>query len=1069
MALDIAIAGFSINHRNFKIVKNLDMSADLSFGVVDSSGLNHYSNRQPVTVSDTIKGVIFAGYIDQPDEQNLYPTVQNTITIHCMDYREKALKRRPTVDYAGMLAGDIAVDMHFRYLAAEGVIANYAYRNDTTQADFNAQFVQAQDTFHRANQSGFGTSSDSETYTFSGHAATESIVSNEGVVSATTGADTHAQLGSQTLTDQQVQCRIAINNASDIAGVEARFSSASGSTCYKLLWYSGDIHFNKSVSGTNTVLSNYGGFAMALGTFYQFKIACIGTMLYGKVWLDGTAEPANWMLTTSDASVASGGFALLANSNTGSGIQFDHFTVTLAGAMGTNNVGDGDLEIAPAGAPLTIATNTTALWGAGTLNSVVAVNNQLLLKSRNGIALSADNNGNQGNNAYVYWQIWAGSYVIASGDALTYKVWINKNCPEIRAAMDFTCTDGSSLSHFMTGGHFLSDQNGIDALPATDLKGFADDQWYYRYIDLTPMAGKTIAAFTIAFEGNAGGHYAAYFFDTLIMNGATTKLTIYANNGVLNTSKRSQDIGYSTISVTTPLVYDTPGTRISPSTSLTSVGIANTGIAAISSTIPTGTSLEVDTSFDNGATWQPATDRTAIAGLIAGAALTGISFMTRQVLAITGDDPTVTPAVSSVAASFTPSSVATKHDSFNQANTTAEWNSLGTNQGGVTIANQLTLSNWRRNWDDALLTSQALFGNASPAHGPNYKRLFIMTNSGTDVSSRMDFAGTYNNFTLSVDIQIPANAADSVGVTYRTTNWGNGNNSWGWSVNVSQSFIQLGYGSNNGAATTQAYTSVQVFNPASFAPTAGSVHTLTVIANGTNHQVWLDGVQYINITNATYSGNTGYVAMHAFNGSGINTSYFFDNFGIGGFLTGAYETNNISLNTLATVGDSFIAWQNEPLPAGCSILVQSTIDGGSTFQTCTNGAEIPGLTPGTNTVGKNLRIYISFTAPSVAYTPILDGLLIWVTSSYSASGTRIAPALNLFNGRAGSSSLTWNDILPTGCTVGMDISPDGTTWTDVSANNGQPLPSALIFAQPDPWLDFFAVDSSANYTSVDYT
>src|SRR5258706_3694496 len=570
MALDIQIASTSINHTNFKIIKYLDMSADLSFTVVDLSGLHHYTNRMPVTVTDTIKGLIFAGYIDQPDEQNYYPQPGNKISIKCMDYREKALKRRPTYDYAGMLAGDIVVDMHANYLAAEGVLANYAYRRDTKQTQF-----------------------------------------------------------------------------------------ATG---------------------------------------------------------------------------------------------------TLSGTSATNNVGDGDLELSLAGSPLTTVTNTTAGWGTGTLNSVVAANNQLVLKSRNGIALSGDNNGNQGSNAYLYWQIWAGSYVIASSDALTYKVWINKNCPEIRAAMDFICTDGSTLRDFVVSGHHVRDQNDIDTHPKTDLKGFADDQWYYRYIDLTPMAGKTIATITIAFEGDAGGHYAAYFFDCQIVNGVSTPLTIYANNGVLNTSKPAFDLGYSNISVSTPLVYDTPGIRISNATSLTSVGIANTGVTAISETVPTGTSVEVDTSFDGGATWQPVTDRTAIAGLIAGASLSGISLTTRQVLTITGDDPTVTPAVSSLAANFTPSYSATKHDSFNQADTTAEWTNLGTNQGGVTITNQIVLANVHRNWDDASIASQTLYGSSTPFHGTSYKRLKISTNSGADVRSRMDFASIWFNFTLTVDLQEPDDA-----------------------------------------------------------------------------------------------------------------------------------------------------------------------------------------------------------------------------------------------------------------------------------------------------------------------
>ena len=92
----------------------------------------------------------------------------------------------------------------------------------------------ASDSFSRANQSGFGTSSDGETWVETG-LGTLSISSNAGVI-VSTGSDTNVQLGSNTSTPQEVVCQVTFGNVNDIGGVQARYSVSGGSvTCYKFL------------------------------------------------------------------------------------------------------------------------------------------------------------------------------------------------------------------------------------------------------------------------------------------------------------------------------------------------------------------------------------------------------------------------------------------------------------------------------------------------------------------------------------------------------------------------------------------------------------------------------------------------------------------------------------------------------------------------------------------------------------------------------------------------------------------------------------------------------------------
>lgn len=185
----------------------------------------------------------------------------------------------------------------------------------------------AADTFTRANQSGFGTSSDGETWTETG-AGTLSIASNAGVI-VSTGSDTNVQLGTNTSATQEVVCLISFGNTNDIGGVQARYSVSGGNvTCYKFLFYSGAVHINKSVAGTNTNLVNLTA-ALTINTTYWFKLRCIGTGLYAKYWASSGGEPSSWSLTTTDSSASSGGFGILANTNAGSsGFKFSSFTAT---------------------------------------------------------------------------------------------------------------------------------------------------------------------------------------------------------------------------------------------------------------------------------------------------------------------------------------------------------------------------------------------------------------------------------------------------------------------------------------------------------------------------------------------------------------------------------------------------------------------------------------------------------------------------------------------------------------------------------------------------------------------
>ncbi len=140
MSLATAIAGTSVSIKDgsLQIEDTADFRSIATFAVEDPTGNNHYQSKAPVSITDSINGLLFAGFLDQGDENKLVPNPDIVTASTCMDNHYLPDKRRCTVDYQNMAAGDIATDMLSRYLAGEGITAGYAYRRESTQSDFSA-------------------------------------------------------------------------------------------------------------------------------------------------------------------------------------------------------------------------------------------------------------------------------------------------------------------------------------------------------------------------------------------------------------------------------------------------------------------------------------------------------------------------------------------------------------------------------------------------------------------------------------------------------------------------------------------------------------------------------------------------------------------------------------------------------------------------------------------------------------------------------------------------------------------------------------------------------------------
>ena len=185
----------------------------------------------------------------------------------------------------------------------------------------------AQDTFQRANQTHWGTASDGHVWAADANTqAAFSIVTNQGQVS---NGNTYynAVLGS-TAGNAEVLLSSSISSFTNAnIGVVLRWNDTNN-------WYKAYI------SGTNLVIQakikgNYRvigstAFNAVGGQSYTIRFRAVGSGLYAKVWITGTAEPAAWMVTGTDTALQTGYCGLRTQLQSGVTVRISSFLATTA-------------------------------------------------------------------------------------------------------------------------------------------------------------------------------------------------------------------------------------------------------------------------------------------------------------------------------------------------------------------------------------------------------------------------------------------------------------------------------------------------------------------------------------------------------------------------------------------------------------------------------------------------------------------------------------------------------------------------------------------------------------------
>jgi hypothetical protein len=664
------------------------------------------------------------------------------------------------------------------------------------------------------------------------------------------------------------------------------------------------------------------------------------------------------------------------------------------------------------------------------------------------------------------------------------------------------------------------DQNGVSSDLLADLSNYAKDSWYTRAIPLNLVTGKTITSVNIQIQGGATGTYSVYLKNCYLgSNPSSPIFSTTATHTQVNPAVITSGLGYSTATVDVVQVYRPAlSTRISPAHSISSVGLVqNSNITWVASlptvtpytniVYPPGTTnpqtstatqgaMNIYVSYD-GTTWLLCSNLGTLPGLPPGANVAGLSlYLMEQFQA--GDDPTILPALLSVTITINSAAAQTTTDVVAAYGSTAGWNT-GTYKGTMVNTNGQLINggtytpNFASGFDNTKWTTPGMVVTYAST------QITLTDTSDTDTT---DFILSMNdvlpltNGTIECDISITdpgTNQWARTGIMYRAANWADG-----WEVVSGPSYSEYycppmtGYlvyiwldtaGSNYGIslqALRAGSTPTVVGWLGSQTITSGTTYHLKIVYTNERHMIYLDdmSVPKIDMSDSTYlqAGGVGLYALGTLgDGSTTNFTAKWANFTLTTLATGTWTSPSINLSSLVTCGYTQINWAeigtNGTPQSTASIL--TSLDNGTTWNQCQNGAEVPLLTPGTS-VSSITHLLIRAilysnggAQSSIIADPAIIGLYARVCGNYgTVTGTRISPVINLTPvGYVASSNVAYHANIPTNTSVTVQTTQDLSTYHTVgNSGAGEALP--YWTPQPSATQDLFSSNTSANYTNT---
>jgi uncharacterized protein YkuJ len=1069
-----------------RLRQTVDLRSTLSFVVRDDTGTLNVQPGTPVTLSDVTTGLLFSGYVDHVPQTHLTPNATNLLSISCAGPEYLADKAYTRRDYTGQYAGDIAADLIQSFLGGEGVTADFAIRRDTTPGQFaTGTLVNTVAAANVADGDLELTKAGTDLITPLPGFLPPAELALKFVGTAAQGFTNpfHYQKiwgGSLSgLINDALQYEIWISSTSPEikCGVDLLFSDGSslrdndgGNRDWQNLpphpatdlsgladdrWYFRRIGIPDGKTVTACTLA-FEGDSPGTYTAYVRRIKHMHLERVGDedIWTERHVYFENQGAPDANVQISNNGYYDVSLSVVSAfdrpASQIDTIDLTsveiVRSSRITWSVGTviGNVVIAPPAAPSFGVSAQDTTWTSGGIGLISQANGGLLFDqflATNGssttygqdtFSRSTTPNGTWGTA--TDGQVWQH----VAGSATEFRVLSNK---------------GQVTNTPLTWDRFLL---GVNTGITGDLE-----------IAVRVVVDSVASGFGVWLRADTQGQ-SGYFvmYDGL---NASKGLTIYklerhritqlANAGFTITPSSAYWMKAKIVGnlITGKIWLDGAA---EPPYDTSHPGGGETEAGSTEAMIASTEILRVETSIDDGASWQDAALQQSVPRLQPGMLVSGRSLLVRRSISA-GKFADQSNHFVTTYVQIDSSCVAPKTDVLHVFRSQSAWN-LGTFSDVISLPDGgLTLDGYTINFNQVPLNKSLvqLFGDGQDGF-IRINQCVIRADNTRDGRLRMNGAGTRQNFTVECDLKIQPGG--KLGIEYRTTDWVSiGDNMYAYCVEVEKTKVRFSVGSNGGPAyfTTQ---------EAPVSLSDDTWHHLKVVVNGTTHSAYLDDTFIATWDDVKWTA-AGQVGIRYWNGTGTTPNYgYFDNFGVCSALSGTWTSPAISLAGAGTYGTSQVLWDESGIVDTTGAVIETSLDGGATWQSVTNGGAVSGLVTGQSLSGVSLLLRVTLTAASASIQPVLKGLSVLVQGQYSASGSRIAPALQLstVQGRAGFAQVSWNGLQPAGTSIAIDTSLDGTSWTQAGAGDQGTAPIAGITTQPEPVDDPFERDSSSLYTST---
>lgn len=715
----------------------------------------------------------------------------------------------------------------------------------------------------------------------------------------------------------------------------------------------------------------------------------------------------------------------------------------LSGVTGVDDGNDGALQLVKAGSDLTI-TEGSSEFSSGALTNVQVVDGMLVPTTQSTIFLQGTCIITQ-VAAALYVKIWAGSQSIGTNDTLNYSVWISSSSPQQSAFVDIICSDGTYLSTTSS----VLDQNDVLVAPGTDLSNYAKDQWYTRQVDISGLHGKTVNTVLVGLTGAAGGTYTAYFKNIYLgSHSGTPFFSTSATTTQQNPPPVFQASGYISNQTQVKVVqsFDPENSfRVSSAYDISDVSLLQNSLLSWNAIQLSNSGLSLSVSYDNGTSYLPCANNAALPVLLPGSNVSAITSLKLREAFNAGTDPTVSASLQSVSLSLVsaPNPTSAKSDVMTTYATATNWNA-GTHSSTTVSGNNLIPGTSTRDWADHSTTNQTFFGASGASQSASSGAYVISMDTVAalgdriDSLSRFDFAGVLADFTAECDVKVSDTVNAGAYLAYRTVAWFAGlDNTYAYIMGIAavtgrtDDLVSFSKGSNsNSDSSTILASLVRDLS-------GGTTYHFKLVVNGSHHRFYFNNATTptFDIIDDTFTG-PGNIGFRGLTGDPNNTTTAqIDNFKITPAYNSTWTSTSTSISSLGTCGGSVIAWQeqNTAEQSTGAVTVSSSIDGGSTWQVCSNGGSIPGLDAGTSVSGKSVKIQIAFTAVSQSLLPSVSNLTWRVLGAYpGSSGTRSTVPLVLDSVNRANASGTWNNT-----DDGQSYTKTGTGTIGISSDEAQ--------------------------------